>query len=160
MIGHAYVFEWIQLAAAILGACFNTYALSDAMKNARKLREYGVNGTRKVVAEGAVQQELLRLLVQLLLVVQGISSCVLPPPDPPLPDLFLWNGYITRSIALMMTFLLALKSILDVRDRKSLLRLWLKEVDRRQHTEQIEFPDRRHHQERREELTERRGHAE
>ena len=56
-MGHAYLFEWIQLGSALVGAGFNVFALNDAMKNARKLREYGVNGTRKVVAEG-IREEL------------------------------------------------------------------------------------------------------
>lgn len=142
-MSHAYPFESLQLVGALVGMGFNAYALMQAHRDASALIASGVNGTRKLVANSNIQQELLRLVVQLLLVIVGITSVVLPPPNPDVPMIFVWGGLITRSVLLLITFLLAFKSWLDVRDRRTLLRLWLAEQDRRRHQVEIDFPDRR-----------------
>lgn len=142
-MSHAYPFESLQLLGALVGMGYNTYALVQAHRDARALLASGVNGTRKLVANSNIQQELLRLVVQLLLVVIGITSVILPPPNPDVPMVFVWGAAITRSVLLIITFLIAFKSWLDVRDRRTLLRLWLAEQDRRKHTLPIDFPDRR-----------------
>lgn len=143
MLPHAYPLELLQLVGALVGVVLNAYALIQARKDTDALRDSGINGSRKIVADGNVQQELIRLVVQVLLVVVGAASVILPPPSPDMPEMFLWSGYITRVVLLLITFLIAFKSVLDVKDRRTLLRLWFIEQDRRKRTIQISFTDRR-----------------
>ncbi len=137
------MFELAQLAGALIGVVLNAYGLVQAVKDSDALSRTGLNGTRKLVATGNVQQELIRLVVQIMLTIAGITSVVLPPPNPDLPEVFLWASYIQRGILVLITFLLAFKSMLDVRDRRALLRLWIEEQDRRRQQLPLDFADRR-----------------
>ncbi len=144
MLPHAYTFELVQLAGALIGVILNAYALVEAMKDAQALARTGLNGTRRLVASSNIQQELIRLVIQILLVVTGVTASILPPP-PDLPEAFMWSGNIQRSVLLLITFMLAFKGLLDVRDRRVLLRLWIAEQDRRRNSAAppAGFPDRR-----------------
>lgn len=143
MMPHAYTFELVQFGGALIGVILNTYGLVQAVKDATALTSAGLNGTRKLVAAGNVQQEFIRLVVQVLLAISGLIAVILPPPNPDLPEMFLWMGRVQRGVLLSITFLLALKSMLDVHARRVLTNLWMEEQDRRRSSQAIDFPDRR-----------------
>lgn len=120
---YAYPSEIFQLVAAIMGVVFTCWALWDAFCDYQAVLESGLNGDRKDIAQSNIEQEALRVLICLLLVVWGVISVLNPPPNPPeseFPELerIVETG---RYLVSAVTAIVMVKSALDRRDRRRLL---------------------------------------
>jgi hypothetical protein len=143
-IDHAFSIETLQLAVSLLGCGFNAVGLNYALEEARMLKESGMNGARSVIVNGRVHQEILRLLVQVMMVAIGIISIIYPPPPPGANVMEeVWRGVLLSRICLVgISVLLAVKSFLDTRESHT-LRTWRTGGDRRQQELPYDGPDKR-----------------
>lgn len=143
---HAYPAEIVQLVAALFGVALNGWGLYDAYVDLLVLTKAGLNGTRRLVAASNIWQEGLLLAVQVVFVIIGITSVVLPPP--PLVNAVseseMYRGMVIVRLCLVIsTGLLAFKCLLDRKHRRMLMRIWMQEQNRRLTERPIAFRDRR-----------------
>lgn len=78
---HSNAMEIIQTLGAAAGVCFSIWAMLDALKDAMALRFSGANGPRSVIASGNIITEIERLVIHMILLLVGVASVLLPPPD-------------------------------------------------------------------------------
>lgn len=127
---HGYLVEWAQLFAAVLGCVFTVAGLRNAVGDSTFLAESNANGAKRLIATSNVYWESIRLSVQVLFVVAGVTSVITAPP-PALIDTFEVGVTVNRLCLMGASFLLALKSYLGQRERVVLVKLWLRDTDRR-----------------------------
>jgi hypothetical protein len=143
---HTFSVEAAQLLVSTVGVVFNSVGLRYALDDVRVLRRSGRNGPRSVIVNGRVQQEVLRLLVQVMLVTVGIIGVMYPPPPPDAANYDeMWKGVVLSRVCLVaVSVLLALKSYLDTRESFR-LRTWAAQgTERRKNSIGYDGPERRH----------------
>lgn len=130
LISHSYWIEWLQLVTALVGCIFTIAGLSGAVGDSALLAESNTNGPKRLIATSNVYWESIRLLVQILFVIIGVTSVMTAPP-PPIDDTLELGVTVNRLCLMGATFLLAFKSYLGQRERFVLIKLWLRDTDRR-----------------------------
>jgi hypothetical protein len=129
---HAFVIEIVVCLIATIGMTFNIVGLLNALRDKHDLVHKKLNGARSLIANAAIQQESLRLAVQVLIMAMSIVHLIYPPPPPSVPYNSLWDGLVYDQIIMAtITILLATKSVLDHLDRQRLLDVMIGQMNRR-----------------------------
>lgn len=135
VITHAYSVEWAQLIMAFVGCTLTFFGLRDAYRDSTFLAETGTDGAKRLIATSNVYWEMIRMAVQVLFIIAGVTSLLTAPP--PALDATLEIGVTVNRLCLMASsFLLMLKSFLGQRERIVLIKLWLRDTDRRHKQQQ------------------------
>lgn len=137
--------EFVQTAMSFCGVLLLSWALWDALRDVVVLQAAGVNGARLLLARSNLRTEIAKLCVVMVLIVGGVISILLPPPtslnegDPQVAPLIELAQKIdariiqenrlqrlttvaTRVVAMLVTFILVLDSILARRVRRQFIR--------------------------------------
>ena len=119
LLRYASVTEILQLLTAVLGVGLAMYAVWENVTSAVNLSDTPPEGLQRLVALGNVRRELARTVAQGLLMIIGIVSVLLPPPDAGVlvagvaPEVT--QAVIVRIGLVMVTATLALDSYMERR---------------------------------------------
>jgi hypothetical protein len=109
--------EIVWSLAALVGLAFALWMLRDARADRRYLRAAGLNGSRKIVANGAIRWEWIRAVKMALFLLVGLAAMTrLDPPRALTPVTVLYS-----LLALYVPLSNVWGSALDRRDRGKLL---------------------------------------
>lgn len=123
----AYAVLIAQPVIALVGIVMNVIGLTCAIRDLKLTKEF--NGNRRLVASAHVEWELIRLLVQILFFIMGMTSLIyLPDPETIINRSF--AVVINRGGLILATILLTTKSVLGLRYRQQLLRIWIREQEK------------------------------
>lgn len=116
----AYPIEVLQLVASVFGSVFNVWGVFDARRDLKFWKFTGTSLRELTVAKRNLFEELMRLIVLMLFVFNGIVSITHAPPNPGLgkDDDRYYQLFISRTVMTVASMLLAAKSMRDIRDRK------------------------------------------
>lgn len=144
---HAFVLEVVVFLIATVGMSFNLLGLYHALRDKKDLIRHKLNGPRTLIANSAIQQETLRLTVQILIMAMSFVHLLYPPPPPTMRYDGMWDGMVYDQILMIgITALLAVKSILDYSERQRLLAVVMEQLERRRvaHDSAYYGKERRH----------------
>ena len=120
LLRYASVTETLQLLTAILGVGLAMHAVWQNVTSAVNLSDTPPEGLQRLVALGNVRRELARAVAQGLLMIIGVVSVLLPPPDASVlgvsvvaPEVM--QSVIVRIGLVMVTVTLALDSYMERR---------------------------------------------
>jgi hypothetical protein len=123
---HANPLEITQLVFAVIGVLIAFLSLIDSAKDSVALSLSGINGPRRIVASTNFSAELERLVVQVLLMVIGIVSVLLPPPFSPgvVPGEEGLQPMIVRVILVVITVVKVFAGVSQRYARRKFTREW------------------------------------
>lgn len=111
------ILEFLWTVAALVGLGFTLWMLRDARGDRRYLRAARLNGSRLLVANGAIRWETLRAIKMLLFLLIGLGAMTREnPPQVLTPGVFLYS-----CLALYVPLANVYGSVRDRRDRARLL---------------------------------------
>lgn len=118
---HTAPIEWVTVSVAIVWCTVSLYTLRDAVEDQAFLTMSGVNGARKIVADGSVRQEIGRLLKASTMFLASFASLFLEPPPPD-------YAILPQSLLIMLALVLigvigVFSSLLEKRERYRLARM-------------------------------------
>lgn len=116
--------EIVWSAGAGIGLLCNLWLLIVSVGDIQRLRRSRKNGPRTLVAKGNRRNEVSRVLKQGALLYFGIVACLTPPADMTSSDQHVTPLGVQLTIVLILVeVLLVVSAVLDLRDRRELIRL-------------------------------------